>query len=63
MLNLFKKQPWKPSFEEISQYGLDLQRVMALREKATSDKERETFDRTIHCMQEVMIYLNTMPTK
>lgn len=61
MSNPFKKKPWKPSFEEVTQYGLDIQRMMVLRDKAASKKEEESFTRAIHCMQEVMIFLNTNP--
>ncbi len=61
MTNPFKR--WHPELEQIHQYTIDIQRVMALREKAVDDREREGFDTSVHVMQEILIFLNTMPKK
>jgi hypothetical protein len=48
---------------EIHEYTLDLQRITLLRDKCEPGAERENYDRLIHVMQEVLIYLHTLDEK
>lgn len=61
MTNPFKKPEWRPDLAEINEYIVDLKRVMSLRDNSKEGTERARFDYTIHVMQEVLIFLNTMP--
>lgn len=62
-MQLLQKKHWKPSFDEVHQYALDLQRITALRDQARTKSELERYDNIIEVMQEVMLYLNTEPKK
>lgn len=63
MLSLSRKKPWTPNLSEIHEYTLDLQRVTLLRDKCRDPVEKTGHNASIHVMQEVLIFLNTDPTK
>lgn len=62
MINPFKSD-WQPNMAEIHEYIQDLQRITLLRDKSDQPAEIEGYTTTIHVMQEVLIYLNTIPNK
>lgn len=61
-MKLFKRA-WKPQFDEIHQYSLDLQRITLLRDKCDDNEERNAYSDIIHVMQEVMIIINRPPIR
>lgn len=58
-----RKKPWIPSLTEIHEYTLDLQRITVLRDKCKDEDEKRGYTDCIHIMQEVLIFLNTEPSK
>lgn len=48
---------------ETHEYINDLQRVTLLRDKCQDEKERQTYDKLIHVMQEVLMFMNTITEK
>lgn len=59
MLFRDKKSP-EIYLAETTQYINDLQRVTLLRDKCEDPGERAHYDVMIHCMQEVMLFMNTI---
>lgn len=59
---LHKKNP-EIYLSEITQYVTDLQRITLLRDKARESEERDDYDNIIHCMQEVLIFMNSINVK
>lgn len=45
---------------EITQYVTDLERVTQLRNKCHDPDERGSYTNIIHCMQEVMVFMNSI---
>jgi hypothetical protein len=45
---------------ETTQYVTDLQRVTLLRDRCKDAEERASYDNIIHCMQEVLEFMNTI---
>lgn len=48
---------------ETTQYVQDLQRVTLLRDKAQDSAERAEYDNVLHCMREVMLFMNHISQK
>lgn len=49
--------------EQTKQYITDIARVTTLRNQCEDPKERADYDTTIHVMQEVLIYMNSLSKK
>lgn len=45
---------------ETSQYVSDLQRITLLRDKCKDPAERAEYDNVLHCMREVLKFMNTI---
>ena len=61
---LFKKSKRNPEvyLAETHQYVKDLQEITTLRSySAPNSDERKRYSRMIECMQEVLIFMNTVP--
>lgn len=63
MLFTRKKQNPVVYLTDTHQYVDDLQRVTLLRDKCHNPKERGDYDTMIHCMQEVVVFMNTLTDK
>lgn len=48
---------------ETTQYINDLQRITLLRDKCEDPDEKAAYDNAIHCMQEVLIFMNSITKK
>lgn len=48
---------------ETTQYVNDLQRVTLLRDKCSDPTEREEYDNVLHCMREVLLFMNHISQK
>jgi hypothetical protein len=59
MLFIHKKNP-TVYFAETTQYVDDLQRITLLRDKCSNPKEVESYNNVIHCMQEVLVFMNSI---
>lgn len=49
--------------DETSQYINDLQRITLLRDKCQDPTEKAEYDNVIHCMLEVVRFMNTIAKK
>lgn len=50
-------------FAETTQYVKDLHRITMLRDKCQDPEERAEYDNIIHCMQEVILFMNSINKK
>jgi hypothetical protein len=48
---------------ETTEYVNDLQRITLLRDKCKDPDEKASYDNMIHCMQEVLLFMNTLNSK
>lgn len=46
--------------EETTQYVKDLQQVTFIRDKCTDPGELAEYDNILHCMREVLLFMNTV---
>lgn len=46
--------------EETTQYIKDLQQVTLIRDKCTNTKEIAEYENILHCMREVLLFMNTI---
>lgn len=59
---LTKKNP-TIYLSETTQYIKDLQELTLLRDKCQNLEEKNAYSATIHCMQEVLIFMNSINKK
>lgn len=64
-MQFLQKQRRNPEvyLAETTQYVNDLQRITLLRDKCTNLQEKSDYDNIIHCMQEVMLFMNSISKK
>lgn len=64
-MQFLRKQRRSPEIylAETTQYVNDLQRVTLLRDKCTDQTERAEYDNILHCMREVMLFMNHISQK
>lgn len=60
---LAKRRNPEAYLAETTQYVNDLQRVTLLRDKCTDAAERAEYDNLLHCMREVLLFMNTISSR
>lgn len=49
--------------EETTQYVKDIQQVTFIRDKCTDPGEKAEYDNILHCMREVLLFMNSITNK
>lgn len=64
-MQFLRKQRRNPEvyLAETTQYVQDLQRITLLRDKTQDPAERAEYDNVLHCMREVVLFMNHISQK